>query len=378
MLSNNSSHKITIALIVYLLLATGKLTPISEDSIESFVGFFLFSIFFLLIVLYFKSTKELGVIFRIILIYFCWLIFSMLRSDDFFFAFSKIEGAIFISIASSTLVALFIKKWGESDFIESFINVAALILVATVFYRYSLNLNGREGRFFLNGPIVFGWLMGFVFLMSLLFFYKSEEKKFVFLSIVFLFAVFWSQSKGPLVASIITSTLFIVYFGKRSPVKAIAAPFFIIIALYGIAYHFASEDFFERFYAIQRLLNNEVAEVDAGSVTIRSDMWGDSINLWTEFPLFGSGLGGWATYIDDYLKYPHNFLLESLSETGLIGFIFLILTIIFCFIKSNIYGRASIIYFALCLSFSGDASYLRFIFFYPLACIGSKNLVNKF
>ena len=167
--------KITIALIVYLLLATGKLTPISEDSIESFVGFFLFSIFFLLIVLYFKSTKELGVIFRIILIYFCWLIFSMLRSDDFFFAFSKIEGAIFISIASSTLVALFIKKWGESDFIESFINVAALILVATVFYRYSLNLNGREGRFFLNGPIVFGWLMGFVFLMSLLLFLRPES-----------------------------------------------------------------------------------------------------------------------------------------------------------------------------------------------------------
>ena len=47
--------------------------------------------------------------------------------------------------------------------------------------------------------------------------------------------------------------------------------------------------------------------------------WGEAWQLFTEHPLFGSGVGGFAIR-EPILAYPHNILLEALAELGIVGF----------------------------------------------------------
>ena len=139
---------------------------------------------------------------------------------------------------------------------------------------------------------------------------------------------------------------------------------------------FVPEDLYQRFYAIYRVITGDVSDVDYGSVSVRREMWLESLILWIDNPLLGAGLGNWSVYIDPILKYPHNWFFESISENGLFGVVILMVLICYLFYKVPGYSRFFIGYFMICLSFSGDASYLRFLFFYPTAIIslGARRL----
>jgi O-antigen ligase len=69
------------------------------------------------------------------------------------------------------------------------------------------------------------------------------------------------------------------------------------------------------------------------TIIARLDALKYSINLWGTSPILGAGFGSFNTsYFNSKigleLKYPHNFFLEVLAETGLLGFIFIILILI--------------------------------------------------
>jgi len=68
-----------------------------------------------------------------------------------------------------------------------------------------------------------------------------------------------------------------------------------------------------------------------------------SLTIWKNNPLFGVGLGNWQKYFNEFYdpicgySYPHNFLAELLSETGLIGlFVYLLMIWFALFPLSNI------------------------------------------
>lgn len=59
------------------------------------------------------------------------------------------------------------------------------------------------------------------------------------------------------------------------------------------------------------------------SATKRLQMYGKAISIWMENPLLGTGIGGWPVLAGwgDKKMYPHNMILEVLSEFGVVGFV---------------------------------------------------------
>lgn len=68
------------------------------------------------------------------------------------------------------------------------------------------------------------------------------------------------------------------------------------------------------------------SSVSTGTVTFRLDFYRSALEVLSQHPIIGLGVGGWSIfyYNEDVLRYPHNFLLEVGAEQGAIGLIPLI------------------------------------------------------
>lgn len=75
------------------------------------------------------------------------------------------------------------------------------------------------------------------------------------------------------------------------------------------------------------------------SIVARIEAFKEGIKLWKEKPICGTGLGSFVSHDEKnqlrvMLKYPHNIFIETLAETGLVGFFLLILLLIRGFIQT--------------------------------------------
>ncbi|MNL28729.1 hypothetical protein D3C87_1503870 [compost metagenome] len=118
-----------------------------------------------------------------------------------------------------------------------------------------------------------------------------------------------------------------------------------------------------RFAALERLFTSNLTAVDEGSVGARSVLLEEALRGFWENPLFGIGLGGFS--YGEYV-YPHNQHLEILAELGIFVALLHFAFVLFSFIRSDLIYRTLIIFFATAASFSGDSSYLRFLYAFCL------------
>jgi O-antigen ligase len=72
------------------------------------------------------------------------------------------------------------------------------------------------------------------------------------------------------------------------------------------------------------------SSVSTGTVTHRLDFYRSALEVLSQHPIIGLGVGGWSIfyYNEDVLRYPHNFLLEVGAEQGAIGLIPLIVLLV--------------------------------------------------
>ena len=109
------------------------------------------------------------------------------------------------------------------------------------------------------------------------------------------------------------------YFGGSFYLKLLLILFlsFIMIAVFLVG----SEDLYQRLFSgFGRMLSGEFGESEGDRVSA----WLYALELFSNNILLGVGAGNFGQY---YIAYPHNILLELLSENGLIG-LFLLLIII--------------------------------------------------
>ncbi|MDC0932146.1 O-antigen ligase family protein [Methylophilaceae bacterium] len=133
------------------------------------------------------------------------------------------------------------------------------------------------------------------------------------------------------------------------------------------------------FSTIQKILNWKTS--DYGIV------WKSAYDVWIESPIFGAGLHKYreacenlGIYGSSYLTavssgvcfHPHNLSLQLLSETGLVGFIFFNLMVLFLAISSlkNYYINKQWLYFAIVFN-------IIFTCFLPIAS-GTSFFANKY
>jgi O-antigen ligase len=363
-----------LPLATYILLATGTLLPIEAMGGWSAMYLLAIAVFVALFFARVDSpviSNALGAVVCVLGPLFVIYIISAARTWDLTITLRRLDGAVATCILSAVLVAAYVGRYGEQAFRVGFLKGALLILAVTLVYKAIFGFFDRDGRFFINGPIVFGWLMGFCALTVLHgVIHGILRWHWLIAFACFLLAALWTQSKGPLISILITALMvLLVNSGKRRAYSMMG----FVAGLSAVVIASLPEDFTRRFLAIFRVLLGAADEGDYGSVGYRQDAWHDAFQMFIEHPVWGVGVGNWQFLSPvGEIQYPHNVFLELGAETGIPGLVAMTAALGYLFWRSTGWGKMAVVYFSLCCSFSGDFSYFRFIAAIPLGLITAE------
>jgi len=365
--------------IIYVLLATGTVTAyeyIKEWSVVYFL--FLGLIIYVLCSSRAKclQTKRLLLVLKYLTPFILYYCIASIWAHDGEMLLRRIEGAFIVTTLVGLMISYGIEKEGEETFFKNFIKVAACVLLCTVIYKINYGVFDRDVRFFLNGPIVFSWLMCFSAICVMYFLINGGfSDKYLILFFVFVGAAIWSASKGPLIALMVV--LAKLFYDAKFNSKT--RKYFIILLGSLILLLILSPLYlFHRLSGVTRLMNTDDRVEDYGSIGIRYEMWASAWSIFKDNPLFGVGPTNWKLHSEfGDLLYPHNIALEILSEIGVVGTMLAFMTIVFIWIRTTALGKLSILFFVICSSFSGDISYLRMILGFSVGMAVYKDLANR-
>lgn len=358
----------TIPVFVYILLATATILPLTVFGLTIAVH----SAFIAVLLLALGRSK----VFQSSIVRSCMYLFpvfmiyalSSFRTGDPALMAERLEGAFLATAIVAPMTSLYFVKYGQARFRMAFIKTALVILAVTVLYKLTFGFFDRGVRFFINGPIVFGWLMGFAAITSIwLYLNKEGGKKNLFIALLFLIAVAWTESKGPFIASFaaISFLVLVKMRHRRAFITLVIIASGVLIFVKNVP-----ESALYRFQEINHIMNRTIFSSDSGSIGIRQRMWSDAVDVFNKNPVFGVGVGNWQFHSDfGYYVYPHNMLIELASETGILGAGVVFSFLLFLFFRSSIWLKTTMLYFLICTSFSGDFSYFQFIAALPLAAV---------
>lgn len=289
-------------------------------------------------------------------------------TSDFPFVIKKFEGAILATILASALFYTSLKRTDVDGFQRAWIATGVAVLIMTILYKLQYGFFDRQVRFLFNGPIVFGWLMGSISVLSLYRATRSEwVTRWIVVGAVFALAVIWSASKGPLVALSVTCSVILLTGGARRSLVVAGLALGLIALLLAVA----PEQAFDRFRGISDLIGRDAGVYD-GSIAPRKIAWQQAIGLFQSSPITGVGLGNFQFFTNLSLTYPHNIFLESLAETGMLGLAGLLMTLGLVFAMTTPLGRFWLLFIVVAMQFSGDISYLRIALATPIALAAHK------
>lgn len=263
----------------------------------------------------------------------------------------KLINLIASTFAASILLASAVQRVGTESVLRLLIAFIGLLLVAAVAYKLRYGFFDRQVLFLMNGPIVFGRVMGLGCLCSLAAFRGLPRLLF---SVMFFLAVVWTASKGPILALVIAIAAYVLLLGSRPQRRVFAGV--LVIAVIGVITNY---DLLSTWQPLSRVF--QVLEVISGtrggdfeSIGSRVMLIRESIEVILKHP-FGVGLGGWsaATGIR-WASYPHNFELELWTEGGLlIGTVAALPYLMFLLRRIDVWWIVCL-YFLFCQQVSGD------------------------
>ena len=175
------------------------------------------------------------------------------------------------------------------------------------------------------GPIAQGRMAGLMGLTSLVLFFNLKKRlhKYLFLGI-FILSLIWltmTGTRGALLAMILTFFIY-MFFNKNS--KRIFVTFLLLIPILVVFIYYSG--------ALDSVLFERLSLLteDGGIQSMeRYRRYIIFFNMPFEKFIFGLGPGGWGKYINNELyTFPHNIVLESIIEYGLVGLFFILSVLI--------------------------------------------------
>ena len=351
----------------YLTLVAGGLLPLAADGVEKALAKAAMLIVFICLFALSKHRRStiqpiaiftaVGMVIGIAL---------LTRTTNTAFAVDKIDGAIICAAAVALLLRQGYDVYGQQTFLSSFLWWSFAVLVATVAYKLQAGFFDRGVRFLLNGPIVYGWLMGFCSLLAYHIWHTKRKPVFGGLFFAFLLGLIWTESKGSLLAFLAGLLLYVALNARESlrrSLPVIAVFFAVLYFLFDAVQLFLQDS---RLSAIARIFAGELSATDEGSVGMRSLLADIALDQFAAHPLFGIGLGNFR--YGEYL-YPHNQHLEMFAEGGVFVGSLHLLFIAIAFARADALHKSVLVLFFVASSFSGDASYLRFLYAFSLLAL---------
>lgn len=353
-----------LAAAVYLLFVSGGVFPyVQEDPIKSLVkglGLAVVVFHFLTVKIRHADFDPLSTFFFFGLAIGVW---GLMRTENIGFALEKIDGAIVCSLLIAMLLQHGYRSYGEIDFQSRLLMFSFLILILTLVYKSMFGFFDREVRFFLNGPIVYGWITGFCSLVS--FHVWTERRRLVYLLAfaVFFMALVWTESKGAIFAFLIALAIYCVLRFRRN------YKLLLVLAIGGVIFYFTLADqlveFLEdsRLSAMVRIVGGELNQSDEGSVGSRVVLVDKAMQDFSSHTFLGIGLANFS--LNEFV-YPHNQHLEIFAEMGVFVGLLHVIFVVLSFWRANMLNKSLIVFFGVAASFSGDVSYLRFLYAFCL------------
>lgn len=191
-----------------------------------------------------------------------------------------------------------------------------------------------------------------------------------------------AETRGPLFSLLFVLILSFCLDSFRSPVvtrrqMAFAGCALVAAVILLSTFWFYGAEAFKFQYKAAEIVNLVEGNNEAkGTAVERLVFYRAAVELWTERPVFGWGLGGWsmAYWHNDTRNYPHNLLCETLVEQGLVGLAALLLLFRSVFRHLRSYKAAvrarfpcllpGLVYLISIAMFSGDLDDDRFIWFW--------------
>ena len=386
---NISRSDLSQSAVILLLIFNTVIGSISSYSAASLI-LKIISSAFLLIALYFQSyfnripvfpflkSKSLLKIFYVLFLIIAYLAATLLYTSNLGYGLYKIINII-INVLPNVIAAYILLSANKLFILNKIITFSTIIIVSLLIlilllqpFDQSTIYKFSPGRW---SHAIIGRLTSFITLIILLFsLIQFELKKNIFYSFVYGAGVYLtyltglrSAFIGLIIFSIITLILKFIYSFRTPshnhttsqsswPSSYFSGSFTIIIlALVFILIMFAPSEFQsgKRFENLTKVENLEFGKDDA--ILVRLMSYELSLDIIKEHLLLGTGFGGFNGYNNIEWtrigKYPHNIILEILSELGIVGLLFFS-TLLFITIKSIIKtGFSTIVIYYILITF---------------------------
>ena len=319
---------------------------------------FIFSVFILIKLI---SEKKFHILKnKVILMYLFFLLTICLASfiSDHFLSSSR-SSFLHLRFALFTLAIIYIIEAADKNFYNFFlysILITLFFLISFAFIQFFfyetsfLNIQSidskRMSSFFGDEKILGGYLLRLLPLILYLIFKINLDKKLGALILIFiLLGIIISGERTSVILSIIMlSLLFFINFDIK---KKIA--FLTILTFFVLLFFFFNENLYERLIleTYNDIFNtsNKISSFNIFS-TGHTYYYITSLKMFFDNPILGIGPNlfrllcsnpeyGLGINIDNCSTHPHNYYLQLLAETGILGFIFLIS--LFTWISINIF-----------------------------------------
>ena len=285
----------------------------------------------------FKKLPTLAIIIFLLVL----LASNFFSVTPYFSWFCFLETMVFVSIFIVLSSLTFSQKFLET-FSLIFLGTATTLSLIGI-YIYEMGHSTLITSILYN-PNVFASYLLFSLPLALYFLFNSSERKrsllFAILAILLFSTFILTKSRGGLISAIPSLPLLVLLFHRQQGIKKIAK--IILILLIGC---FLLTTTLSSLRAkeiespiISKSTYTYLAQVET-SLSDRSKFWQGTISMFREKPFLGWGLSSFETIYPryqssavEYAKYPHNYYLGLLGETGIAGAIFF-----YTFIISLIY-----------------------------------------
>ncbi len=256
------------------------------------------------------------------LLYFtAWLLVSALLFTEYpDYSLEKILSILVVSILPALLLVIRIKILGK-DSVRLFTGSVYIVALGMSFLAI-IHLVSEPGLYRMSvlggGPIGLARIMGYGMIASYFLWRWGNFPKLPVMKMVrwswtiFLFIMLLTFTKAPLISLFITCMLYFVihrnkYFSTKKGKLLFSAGMITILSVC------LAMD------VIRQMMNPEIS-IWMGSYVVRINHIINAFYAFIQSPVWGVGLGNFQDYGNNWL-YPHNLILEILSEAGIIGFV---------------------------------------------------------
>lgn len=295
------------------------------------------------------------------------------------YALDKILGFALLTYLPVLLVAIITVN---TDYLSlAFIVLGAILLLGSIAGGIS-GFMANPGRLsvFGGGPNTFGRFMSIAAIAA----YSSNLPSPALLSSIFVMGTVMSQSRGAFFSLVATFGMYFIYGGPKSLRKVgttVVMITMLLIAGWSVLPTGLRTSLTVRFTSVLKDIPG------SSSIATRKIMATDALEaLWAK-PITGLGLGAFQDV--SIARYPHNLILEILSETGLFGATTILLPVVLSGIRCCTmwgcaeFGKKPYLYWyvfgVLSALFSGDIvdSRTAYVFAALVLCHASKQRLSK-